>query len=106
MRQLVRDDESHRRLALLHRELQNVGVDHDEAATEEARRKRIHDSAGLDDVDVGRLRQPQRLRMLLDLPVHEWKLPGGDADTVAADAAEEHPVYEEERERSDHAVHE
>src|SRR5947207_9237419 len=103
MRQFVRDDESHGRLALLHRELEHIGVDHDEAAAEEARGERVQDAAGLDDVDIGRLRQSQRLGVLLDLTIYEGQLLCGNADAVPTDASKKHPVHAEECESSEHA---
>ncbi len=80
----MRHDERNRRFAAFHREFENIGIDHDEVAPEEARRECIEDAAFLNDVDVG---QRCELHALCDLGrkgMHGRKLPRRHAHAVAA----------------------
>src|SRR5689334_928582 len=94
MSELVAEDKAHRLLALLRRESKDIGVEHDEVATEESCRKSVENSAGLDHEDV-RYLHVEATRVLFRHRHQLRELALGDTHSVAADLADHQAVKHE-----------
>src|SRR5918992_5683397 len=90
--ELVSEHEGDLVLALLVRELEDVGIDNDEIPANEFRRERVKSAALLDHVDRGHSREFEPLGQLICDPIDLGKLVRGYPYPVSANVPHRPPV--------------